>query len=189
MHYSDTGTLIKPLWGQLFNPLQILLIPLSTHPHIFVLTTNISRKDSDKKHCWRQNRRLRIQLIYTIGWVSPSIRQVQMKIARLKFRLLYTKRKGRAAGAMGRLQHQKQWAVREQWLQTKSWSIYICPCESQTGGTGSLPCMHSSNWTRAGRKMRSPWRLPAEEWAILLLIQFLLNLRSLQPRVELACPL
>lgn len=49
MHYSDTGTLIKPLWGQLFNPLQILLIPLSTHPHIFVLTTNISRKDSDKK--------------------------------------------------------------------------------------------------------------------------------------------
>lgn len=56
---------------------------------------------------------------------------------------------------------QKQWAFREQWLQTKSWSIYICHCESQTGGTGSLPCMHSSNWTRAGRKMRSPRMLPA----------------------------
>lgn len=33
----------------------------------------------------------------------------------------------------------KQWAVREQWLQTKSWSIFICHCESQTGGTGILP--------------------------------------------------
>lgn len=48
MYYSDTGTLIKPLWGQVLNPLQILPIPLSTHPHIFVSTTNISRKDSDK---------------------------------------------------------------------------------------------------------------------------------------------
>lgn len=49
MHYSDTGTLIKPLWGQLFNPLQILLIPLSTHPHIFVLTTNIIKERLGQK--------------------------------------------------------------------------------------------------------------------------------------------
>lgn len=48
MHYSDTGTLIMPLWGQLFDSLQILLILLSTHPPIFVWATNISRKDSDK---------------------------------------------------------------------------------------------------------------------------------------------
>jgi hypothetical protein len=123
-----------------------------------------------QNHCWHQNRRLIIQLIYTVGCfsplVSPSTRQVQMKIARLKFKLLHSESES-GAGAMvvggGRLQHQKQWAAREQWLQTKSWSIYICPCESQTGGTGSLPCMHSSNWTRARRKMRSPQRLPAEE--------------------------
>ena len=56
---------------------------------------------------------------------------------------------------------QKQWALREQWLQTKSWSIFICHCESQTGGTGFLPCTHSSNWIWAGRKMRSPRTLPA----------------------------
>lgn len=48
MHFSDTGTLIMPLWGQLFDSLQILLSLLSTHPHIFVWATNISRKDSDK---------------------------------------------------------------------------------------------------------------------------------------------
>lgn len=40
---------------------------------------------------------------------------------------------------------QKQWAVREQWPQTKSWSIYICHCGSQTGGIGNLPSRHSSN--------------------------------------------
>lgn len=56
---------------------------------------------------------------------------------------------------------QKQWALREQWLQTKSWSIFICHCESQTGGTGFLPCVRSSNWIWAGRKMRSPRMLPA----------------------------
>lgn len=56
---------------------------------------------------------------------------------------------------------QKQWALREQWLQTKSWSIFICHCESQTGGTGFLPCARSSNWIWAGRKMRSPRTLPA----------------------------
>lgn len=47
MYYADTDTLIKLLWGQVFNLLQILQIPLSTHPHIFVSTTNLSSKDSD----------------------------------------------------------------------------------------------------------------------------------------------
>lgn len=48
MHYTDTGTLITPLRGQLFHSLQILLSLLSTHPHIFVWATNVSRKESDK---------------------------------------------------------------------------------------------------------------------------------------------
>lgn len=140
-----------------------------------------------QKHCWCQNRRLRIQLIYTIGWFSPSTQQVQTENPGWNSDFCTPRERGggrsnEGAGAVGRLQHQKQWAVREQWLQTKSWSIYICPCESQTGGTGSLPCMHSSNWTRAGRKMRSPWKLPAEEWShccSLLLTLFLLNLLGL----------
>lgn len=67
MHYSDTGILIMPLWGQLFNSLQILLILLSTHPHIFVWTANISRKDSDKSIAGIKIRRLIIRLIYTVG--------------------------------------------------------------------------------------------------------------------------
>lgn len=97
----------------------------------------------------------------------------------LGFRSLHKEKKtekesppgGRGEGAGGEgdreptapqpLSFQKQWAVREQWLQTKSWAIFICHSESQTGGTGILPWTYSSNWIWPGRKMRSPGTPPA----------------------------
>lgn len=48
MQNSNTSTLTKPLWEQLLNPLQMFLTLLSAHMHIFVLTTDILWKDSDK---------------------------------------------------------------------------------------------------------------------------------------------